>query len=182
MATTLDLGNVIGPKGEKGNDGATWLFGAAAPTTQGKTGDFYINTATYDVYSKATGAWVKSGNIKGATGTKGDPGPTGQKGDTGATGAAGEDGATILFGTTAPTVAQGKTGDLFMNTATSDIYAKESGAWAKKGNLKGATGATGTKGDPGTAGAKGEKGEKGDPGAVPTFSINASGHLIATYE
>ena len=31
MATTLDLGNVVGPKGEKGNDGATWLNGAAAP-------------------------------------------------------------------------------------------------------------------------------------------------------
>ena len=31
-------------------------------------------------------------------------------------------------------------------------------------------------------GPKGEQGEKGDPGAVPTFSINEEGHLIAAYE
>ena len=51
MATTLDLGNVVGPKGEKGSDGATWLNGAAAPTAaQGKDGDGYINCANYDLY------------------------------------------------------------------------------------------------------------------------------------
>ena len=72
MATTLDLGNVVGPKGEKGSDGATWLNGAAVPTAaQGKDGDFYLNTANYDIYSKASGNWVKIGNIKGASGVPG---------------------------------------------------------------------------------------------------------------
>lgn len=87
MAQILNLGNVIGPPGitgpagatgAKGVDGATWLFGDTAPTTQGKTGDFYLNTANFDLYSKSTGIWVKIGSIKG---TKGD---TGVKGDTGA--------------------------------------------------------------------------------------------------
>lgn len=170
MATTLDLGNVVGPKGEKGSDGATWLNGAAVPTAaQGKDGDFYLNTANYDLYNKVSGTWNKTGNIKGATGPAGPPGTDGENGTNGtngkdgAPGAKGADGATILFGTTAPTT-QGKNGDAFLNTANFDLYTKASNAWTKAGNIKGATGA------------------KGDPGAVPTFSINASGHLIATYE
>ena len=100
-----------GPKGDTGATGtagaagATWLFGAVAPaSTLGKTGDFYLNTATFDVYSKATGSWAVSGNIKGATGAqgpKGDTGATGAtgpKGDTGATGPQGpkgEDGMSV---------------------------------------------------------------------------------------
>lgn len=163
MAQTLDLGNVIGPKGEKGNDGATWLNGAIAPTAaQGKDGDFYINTATFDLYNKVSGTWNKTGNIKGATGAKGADGTNGTNGKDGVAGAAGADGATILFGTAAPT-SQGKNGDVFLNTANFDLYSKASNTWTKIGNIKGAQGA------------------KGDPGAVPTFSINASGHLIATY-
>lgn len=96
-----------GAPGAKGADGATWLFGNVAPTNQGKTGDFYINTTTYDVYSKATGAWVKTGNIKGATGPQGVPGTNGKDGTNGtngkdgAPGAKGADGkaATVSVGT-----------------------------------------------------------------------------------
>mgnify|MGYP006910470519 CR=1 FL=1 len=36
------------------------------------------------IYQKASGTWSKKGNIKGATGEKGDPGSAGAKGDTGA--------------------------------------------------------------------------------------------------
>lgn len=90
--TTVDLGMV------RGADGASILFGEAAPTTQGKKGDFYINTTTYDVYSKATGAWVKTGNIKGATGPQGVPGTNGKDGAPGAKGADGK-AATVSVGT-----------------------------------------------------------------------------------
>ena len=84
----LEAGKLTGPKGDPGQtgqtgasgaDGATWLFGTAVPSAQGKTEDFYLNTSNFDVYSKATGSWVKTGNIKGATGergAKGDPGDT----------------------------------------------------------------------------------------------------------
>lgn len=101
MAQILDLGNVRGPQGPRGEtgaqgtrgtDGATWLMGTVAPTNQGKTGDFYLNTSNFDVYSKATGSWVKTGNIKGATGAQGIQGPAGAKGATGATGPAGPKG------------------------------------------------------------------------------------------
>lgn len=67
-----------GPAGAKGADGATWITGTVAPSTQGKTGDFYLNTSNFDVYSKATGSWVKTGNIKGATGAQGPKGDTPQ--------------------------------------------------------------------------------------------------------
>lgn len=124
MAQSIDLGNVMGPAGA---DGATWIAGATAPTTQGKTGDFYLNTATFDVYSKASGSWAKTGNIKGATGPQGAIGPQGIQG------------------------IQGPKGD---------------------------TGAAGARGATGETGAVGPQGQVG---ATPTFTINASGHLIATY-
>ena len=82
---------------QKGADGATWVTGTVAPSTQGKTGDFYLNTSNFDVYSKATGSWVKTGNIKGATGAQGAQGPigpAGAKGDRGAQGPAGPAGPT----------------------------------------------------------------------------------------
>ena len=47
---------------------------------------------------------------------------------------------------------------------------------------KGDPGTPGAKGDPGEQGPQGPKGDKGDPGAVPTFTIDEAGHLIATYE
>lgn len=85
-----------GIKGDKGDAGATWISGTAVPTTQGVNGDYYINTTNWDVYKKTSGAWAKTGNIKGATGAqgvKGDTGPTGPTGPKGATGAAGPQGA-----------------------------------------------------------------------------------------
>lgn len=136
MAREVDLGSIVGPQGPqgkqgetgptgpkgdtgatgpKGADGATWLFGTVAPTTQGKDGDFFLNTANFDVYKRASGAWAKTGNIKGATGAqgpKGDTGATGAqgpKGDTGATGATGPKGTTGATGPQGPAGADGKT-------------------------------------------------------------------------
>lgn len=173
-----------GPAGEDGSDGATWLFGAVAPTNQGKDGDFYLDTATFDVYQKSSGAWSKTGNIKGATGAQGPKGDTGEqgpqgtqgpqgekgetgsqgpKGDTGEQGPAGADGAAWLFGQTVPTD-DGKTGDWYLNTSNFDVYSKATGTWVKTGNIKGATGAQGAKGDKGDTGDTGAQGPKGDQG------------------
>ena len=62
--------------GTNGTDGATWITGEEDPTaTQGKDGDLYLNTTTYDVFKKASGAWGTAvANLKG---TKGDTGATG---------------------------------------------------------------------------------------------------------
>lgn len=54
----------------KGEDGATWSCGVKDLATMnsenvGKTGDFYMNTTTYDIYQKSESAWILVGNIKG---------------------------------------------------------------------------------------------------------------------
>lgn len=216
MAREVDLGSIIGPQGPKGDtgakgatgpqgetgptgpqgvkgaDGATWLFGSAAPTTQGKTGDFYINTSNFDVYSKATGSWAKTGNIKGATG------PQGAKGDTGATGPQGPKGDTGAKGATGATGPQGPQGEAFsiaktyasisaMNSGyasdgvksgqfviidtgnvndadNAKLYVKGATAYTYITDLSGATGMTGPQGPTGATGATGQTGAKGATG------------------
>ena len=68
----------------------TILYGTAAPTTEGKNGDFYIRTTTNFIYGpKASGAWPSGTSLTGPTGATGATGATGSAGATGATGAAG---------------------------------------------------------------------------------------------
>lgn len=78
------------------------------------------------------------------------------------------------------------------HTASSTITVTNTTYWqlvAAKGDTgaqgpKGETGATGSQGPQGPKGDKGDTGATGPKGATgptPTFSINASGHLIATY-
>lgn len=81
-----------GPKGDigpKGADGATWLFGTSIPSEQGKIGDFYLKTDSFDIYKKDSSGWQNTGNIKGP---KGDTGETGPKGDPGEQGPQGNPG------------------------------------------------------------------------------------------
>lgn len=53
--------------GTPGADGATWLNGAIDPAANiGSNNDYYINTASYDIFQKQSGVWVKIGNLKGA--------------------------------------------------------------------------------------------------------------------
>ena len=59
-----------GAAGAKGADGATWLFGTTAPTTQGKTGDFFLNTANYDITANPREAGLKQGISKALQGRR----------------------------------------------------------------------------------------------------------------
>lgn len=61
----------------------------------------------------------------------------------------GAGGAAWLNGAGAPAPALGEKGDYYLDTDTSDVYAKDGGAWAVVGNIKG------------------DKGGKGDPSTVP---------------
>ncbi len=88
-----------GTDGKDGVDGSTWLFGEVAPAaTAGKTGDFYLDTKTFDIYLKSSTGWEKKGNIKGADGedgADGENGAPGTPGDPGTPGAPGIDGVGI---------------------------------------------------------------------------------------
>lgn len=79
----LDRGKLKGDRGEagaqgqpgqKGEDGSVWHNGTTAPSSQGKDGDYYLNTENGDVYKKEHGSWSKQGNIKGAPGSSGSGG------------------------------------------------------------------------------------------------------------
>ena len=48
-----------GPQGVAGVPGSKWYNGTSAPAdTLGVDGDYYLNTATGDVYAKAGGTWA----------------------------------------------------------------------------------------------------------------------------
>jgi hypothetical protein len=62
-----------GPQGPKGTAGTSILSGKTPPTTQGITGDFYLDTSTEMLYGpKATGKWPTTGtSLIGNSGTSG---------------------------------------------------------------------------------------------------------------
>lgn len=61
-----------GEPGEDGLDGLQILTGEAEPSAaQGKEGDLYLNSSTFDLYQKTEGGWIKVGNIQGAQGEDG---------------------------------------------------------------------------------------------------------------
>lgn len=135
-----------GPAGADGEDGATWLSGESEPVSaSGKNGDWYVNTSTWNVYSKESGSWSLKGCIKGdqgEPGPKGDQGPSGAPGEQGPAGPAGEDGADGAPGEAGPKGDQG-----------------EPGPQGPKGDT----------GDMGPAGPKGDTGDTGPAGAAAGF-------------
>ena len=53
-----------GAPGADGKDGTSFISGNGAPTAEtGKDGDTYIDLETWDVYTKADGAWSHAGNV-----------------------------------------------------------------------------------------------------------------------
>ncbi|MBE5758359.1 MAG: hypothetical protein E7345_05520 [Clostridiales bacterium] len=60
-------------KGDEGTDGNGWHSGTGEPSYNlGTTGDFYLNTTTYDIYEKTHAlTWTKIGNIQGNKGADG---------------------------------------------------------------------------------------------------------------
>lgn len=69
------VGNIEGPSGINGTNGATWYEGSSVPPDAlGANNDLYLNTADGDVFQNQSGTWVKVGNIQGPAGTPGNPG------------------------------------------------------------------------------------------------------------
>ena len=98
-----------GKDGKDGIDGKSFLNGEGVPSdTLGNDGDSYVDTKTFDYYTKENGKWVKKGSIKG---DQGEQGEKGEKGDTGAKGDAGEKGEKGDTGSKGSTGSQGDKGD-----------------------------------------------------------------------
>lgn len=65
----------------------SWLSGSGAPATSvGIEGDFYIDTASGDLYRKGVSSWTLLRSIIGPTGATGPTGPQGAQGIPGLTG------------------------------------------------------------------------------------------------
>jgi hypothetical protein len=62
----------------KGADGTALLSGTTNPTSsEGKNGDTFVNTVTWDVFVKSGGNWTNVGNIMGPKGEQGESGQNG---------------------------------------------------------------------------------------------------------
>lgn len=122
-----------GTQGPAGADGSSMLYGNVDPAAAtGVNGDLYLNSATWDIFAKADGAWSKLGNIKGADGATGAPGSAG----------------TLVA-------------HIRINTETGNWEVSDDGVTWEDTTVK-AQGPAGSPGADGEDGAKGDKGDKGD--------------------
>ena len=85
----------------------------------------------------STACLLSLASCQGAQGPKGDQGDPGINGTDGKDGENGKDGTSLLNGKGAPASSLGSNGDSYIDTESFDFYAKENGAWVKKGSLKG---------------------------------------------
>ncbi|AZZ59001.1 collagen-like protein [Riemerella anatipestifer] len=160
------------------------LNGASAPQSAvGSEGDFYINTATNQIYGPKTASGWGIGTslvgpqgaqgIQGPQGPAGATGPQGLQGPAGPVGATGAQGSSMLSGTGTPASSLGVNGDSYVDAATGTVYKKTSGTWTSTGQtLKGPQGVAGP------AGATGPQGLQGPTG--PSGVITATNGLIYT--
>jgi hypothetical protein len=71
----IELSTLQGPQGDQGDQGCSLLQGSGVPSSLlGKDCDSYIDLSTADIYLKASGSWVKTGNIGFETGLDGPEG------------------------------------------------------------------------------------------------------------
>lgn len=122
-----------GPAGADGKNGATILLGTGAPANNvGVPGDLYLNTATWEVFTKASTSWVVQGSVKGSDGLAGADGVSPQ----------------LLHGPANPTpTLLAQPGAWFLNTTSGELfeYQRLSG-WTTLTVLKGDVGAQGVPG------------------------------------
>ncbi len=208
--STVDLGSVMGPQGEKGETGAQGPKGeTGAQGPKGETGAQGPKGETGAQGEKGeTGAQGPKGEM-GAQGPKGETGAQGEKGETGAQGPKGETGTQGPKGETGAgflvrgyyatvsaleaSVQSPAAGDAYGVGASEpyDIYIFDgvTGSWVNNGPLQGARGEKGEKGDPGADGAPGRDGAQGpagadgtpgQDGATFTPSVSAAGVLSWT--
>jgi hypothetical protein len=177
--------SVPGPRGPQGTAGADgvgseWLQGIGVPSAGlGSNGDFYLDTATGDIYGpKVDGAWgavifnIAEGQ-QGPAGIDGADGADGTDGAPGADGADGADGLSVLSGAGAPDAELGVDGEFYIDTVATAIYGpKTAGVWGSPTSLIGADGADGA---PGADGADGLSVLSGS--GVPSSGLGVDGEF-----
>jgi hypothetical protein len=135
-----------------------WKYGTGIPASNlGIVGDYYLDTATGNVYTKTNGTtWVLISNITGPQGSAGAVGPIGLTGPAGVAGPQG------IQGIAGPQGAIGLTGPQGIQ------------------GMAGSTGATGPSGVAGPTGAPGATGPQGIQGVAGTNGTNGLNALVKT--
>lgn len=125
---------VSGATGPAGSPGAVWRVAAGVPSNSlGIDGDLYLNSASGNVYLRATGTYSVVANIKGSTGATGAAGSNGSNGT---------NGATWRTGSGVPSNGTGVDGDLYLRTSNGDVYVRASGTYSVIANLIGPAAST----------------------------------------
>ena len=205
--STVDVGSVVGPQGEKGSTGAQGPKGdTGAQGPKGETGAQGPKGETGAQGPKGeTGAQGEKGNTgaqgpkggTGAQGPKGDPGERGPKGETGAQGPKGETGAGFLVkgyyetasaleaSVQAPMAGADGTPGQDGTTFTPSVSAAGVLSWTNDGGKQNPAsvsirGPAGTPGQDGSAGPAGADGAPGQDGTTFTPHVSAAGVLSWT--
>lgn len=153
----------------RGSDGSVFHINTTPPATSlGVDSDVYLNSTTGDVYTKISGAWNPTGNIRGRDGV------------------IGKDGNGMYIGSGAPLIGVGAIDDSYLDTTTYNLYKKVTvSSWSVVGNIKGAQGPQGIQGIQGIQGPTGPRGATGPKGAtgatgvgVGNWSFYKSGYTI----
>jgi hypothetical protein len=173
-----------------------WKYGAGVPASNlGLVGDYYLDTATGNVYTKTTGnTWVLISNITGPQGVAGPTGPQGAIGAVGPQGIAGANGTNGVNGTNGlNSVTLTTVEPAGVNCATGGVKlefgpdvngnglldAAESVPALTQYVCNGANGAVGAAGPVGATGATGPQGLTGATGpagvAGPAGAVGATG-------
>lgn len=124
------------------------ISGSGAPSTSVGTsiGDYYIDTATYNLYGPLAavgGAWTLATSLIGPSGAAGSQ---------------------ILHGSGTPSAGLGVNGDVYLDVTNNILYGpKAAGSWGAGVSLVGPAGATGAAGTNGTNGTNGAS-------SVPTIT------------
>ena len=177
IANGIGSEGVDGKDGADGVNGATWLFGATDPTSsQGASGDLYLNFVTWDVFAKGGSSWTLLGNIKGQDGVNGLNGLNGLNGKDGINGTNGIDGRDGVNGTNG---LDGKDGLDFNSTVTVFLYNGTNGINGTNGvnGRDGVDGIDGRNGLDGINGLNGLNGTNGTNGLNGMDGINATNGL-----
>ena len=137
-----------GEPGEDGAPGASWSTGDGEPEpSDGREGDFYLDTSSLELYAKTASGWQLVGSIQGERGEEGEPGAAG---------------ASWLSGNGAPGNDLGQPDDVFFDRETSNLYQKGISEWTLIGNLQGAPGDDGATWLSGAGAPAGALGNLGD--------------------
>ncbi|WLB66019.1 hypothetical protein QIH96_13005 [Bradyrhizobium japonicum] len=138
---------IPGPQGPKGDPGNTVLYGPVDPVnSDGKNGDFYINTTTHFMFGpKANNLWPAGASL---IGPQGPQGPQGIQGVQGIQGNTGTRGSLWYEGAGAPgSIAGALANDNYLNTTTGDVYNYSGSSWgAPVGSIRGPQGIQGPPG------------------------------------